>query len=428
MPGPLTPETRQFSRWPPSGRQPERRRNLPDIGTNANRRALRADAHDRAQRAQAQKLEAMGLLTSGVAHDFNNLLSIIIGNLDLLHERSRSDPEAEELVHDALAAALCGADLTRNLLALARRQPLRAECSDVNEVIAALARVLRRSLGEHIIVELSLARGIWPVMIDRAQLESAITNLACNARDAMPRGGRLRIATRNRRIGNNQPAMHCRVEPGHYVVIEVSDTGTGMSQAVAKRIFEPFFTTKGPTDGSGLGLSMVAEFVQQSGGRLEVETELGKGTKFQLYLPRSPTKTVRTIVPAASSHGSKLNATILVVEDNVRLRRTVVRQLVKAGYQVAEADGARAALSILATDRPIDLLFSDFVIAGEMDGRELARAALALRPALRIVLTSGYSASGVGAGEQTPLLSKPYRGEELIRTVRAAIEAPAGAI
>jgi two-component system, cell cycle sensor histidine kinase and response regulator CckA len=391
-------------------------------GTKAGRRA---------QRTQAHKLEAIGLLTGGIAHDFNNLLSIIIGNLDLLLEQSRSDPEAVELARDALAAALCGADLTRSLLALVRRQPLRAQCPDVNEVITGLARVLSRGLGEHISVELSLAPGVWPVVIERAQLESAITNLASNARDAMPRGGRLSIATRNSRIGKNQLALHPRVKPGHYVVVEVSDNGTGMPPAVAERIFEPFFTTKKPADGSGLGLSIVADFVQQSRGRLSVQTELGRGTMFRLYLPRSPKKIVRTTTAAPSSEGSKKNATILVVEDNVRLRRVVVRQLVKAGYQVAEADGANAALSILVTHRPIDLLFSDIVIPGEMDGRELARAALALRPALRVVLTSGYSSPAPAAGERMPqaaVLSKPYRREELIRTVRVAIEAPDGAI
>jgi two-component system, cell cycle sensor histidine kinase and response regulator CckA len=214
------------------------------------------------------------------------------------------------------------------------------------------------------------------------------------------------------------------------VLVEVSDTGTGMTLAVTEHIFEPFFTSKEPADGSGLGLSMVADFVQQSGGHLSVRTELGRGTTFRLYLPRSRTKIERTAAAEPALGGSKKNATILVVEDNLRLRRIVVRHLVKAGYQVAEADDAKAALSILATDQPIDLLFSDIVIPGEMDGRELARAALAMRPALRLVLTSGYSAPGSLAGEtaRAALLSKPYRRDELIRTVRAAIEAPEGAI
>ena len=296
MPGSLTPETRRTRRGPPPSRQAEPRRKLPDVAANAtaDRRAQRIESRNRAQRAQAQKLEAMGLLTGGVAHDFNNLLSIIIANLDLLVERLRSDPKAEELVHDALAAARCGADLTRGLLALVRCQPLPAQCSDVNEVISPLARVLGRGLGEHISVELSLAPDAWPVAIDRAQFESAIMNLACNGRDAMPRGGRLCIATRNSRIDQNQPAVQPEVKPGDYVVIEVSDTGTGMSPAVTERIFEAFFTTKESTDGTGLGLSMVADFVRQSGGHLGVQTDLGSGTMFRLYLPRSPVESAGT--------------------------------------------------------------------------------------------------------------------------------------
>jgi signal transduction histidine kinase len=296
MPGVLTPETRRSRRGPPPGRQAEPWRKLLDVAANAtaDRRAQRIEPRNRAQRAQAQKLEAMGLLTGGVAHDFNNLLSIIISNLDLLLERSRSDPKAEELVRDALAAALCGADMTRGLLALVRCQPLPAQCSDVNEVISPLARVLGRSLGEHISVELSLAPDVWPVAIDRAQFESAVMNLACNGRDAMPRGGRLCIATRNSRIDKNQPAVQPQVKPGDYVVVEVSDTGTGMTPAVAERIFEPFFTTKDPTRGTGLGLSMVAEFVRQSGGHLGVQTELGRGTMFRLYLPRSSVESSAT--------------------------------------------------------------------------------------------------------------------------------------
>jgi CheY-like chemotaxis protein len=378
------------------------------------------------QRTQAYKLEAIGLLTGGVAHDFNNLLSIIIGNLDLLLERSRSDPEAEELARDALAAALCGADLTRSLLALIRRPPLRAQCPDLNEVITDLARLLDRGLGEHISVELSLAPVVWPVAIDRAQLESAITNLACNARDAMPRGGRLSIATRNIRINKNDSATHPEMKPGHYVMVEVSDTGIGMTPTVAEHIFEPFFTTK---KSSGLGLSMVADFVQQSGGHLSVRTESGRGTTFRLYVPRSPTKIAPTSAAAPCWQGSKQNATILVVENNLRLRRIVVRQLVKAGYQVAEAGDAEAALSILSTDQPIDLLLSDILIPGEMDGRELARAALALRPALRLVLTSGYCVSAsLGTEPPAMLLSKPYRRDELIRIVRATIGAPGAAV
>jgi PAS domain S-box-containing protein len=381
----------------------------------------------REQLRQAQKMEAVGQLTGGLAHDFNNLLAIIIGNLDLLRELRADDPVTDELVRDAQDSALRGADLTRRLLAFARRQPLQPERSDINDVIGGIVKLLTRTLGENITIELALATNIWPVQIDRAQFEAVIANLATNARDAMPRGGTLLIDTRNGWLDEAYAAAHTEVTPGDYVVIEVSDSGSGMPPEVLTRIFEPFFTTKEQGKGTGLGLSMVFGFMKQSGGHITVYSELGEGTTFRLYLPRiSQTELVVDERPQelASSGGSE---TILVVEDNAGLRRIVVRQLSDAGYHVLEAPDAEAAMVIIETPERIHLLLTDIVMPGEMDGRELARAAVARRPLLRTLLTSGFPDARWGSSTSRTggrLLSKPYRKEELRRAVREALEEP----
>jgi PAS domain S-box-containing protein len=381
----------------------------------------------RAQFRQSQKMEAVGQLTGGLAHDFNNLLAIIIGNLDMLREIRSEDRFTDELVRDALDSALRGADLTRRLLAFARRQPLQPERVDINEVIGAIVRLLARTLGENITIEMSLSPNVWPVQIDRAQFEAVIANLATNARDAMPRGGALLIDTRNGRLDAAYAAAHTDVTPGDYVVVEVSDSGTGMPSDILLRIFEPFFTTKEQGKGTGLGLSMVFGFMKQSGGHITVYSEPGKGTTFRLYLPRMPDTTAaqedRSEVPA-SRGGSE---TILVVEDNAGLRRIVVRQLNEAGYRVLEAPDAEAAMTIIESSEPIHLLLTDVVMPGAMDGRDLARVATARRPSLRTLLTSGFpDARWGGSASRTGnrLLSKPYRKEELRRAVREVLDEP----
>ncbi len=344
----------------------------------------------REQLRHSQKMEAVGQLTGGLAHDFNNLLAIIIGNLDMLQEISAEDPVTDELVRDALDSALRGADLTRRLLAFARRQPLQPERVEINEVIGAIVRLLTRTLGENITIEMSLASNVWPVQIDRAQFEAVIANLATNARDAMPRGGALLIDTHNGRLDASYAAAHTDVTPGDYVVVEISDSGTGMTPEILSRIFEPFFTTKEQGKGTGLGLSMVFGFMKQSGGHITAYSESGKGTTFRLYLPRmSDTVTAREerSDQPASLGGSE---TILVVEDNAGLRRIVVRQLGEAGYRVLEAPDAEAAMTIIESPEPIHLLLTDVVMPGAMDGRDLARVAVARRPALRTLLTSGF--------------------------------------
>ncbi|HXA22572.1 MAG TPA: PAS domain S-box protein [Acetobacteraceae bacterium] len=398
------------------------------VGTIRDLTERREAEKQREQLRQAQKMEAVGQLTGGLAHDFNNLLAIIIGNLDLLRELRQDDLVTEELVRDALESALRGADLTRRLLAFARRQPLQPERANINEVIGGIVKLLTRTLGENIAIELALSPTVWPVQIDRAQFEAVIANLATNARDAMPKGGTLLIDTRNGQLDEAYAAAHGEVTPGDYVVIELSDSGCGMPPEILARIFEPFFTTKEQGKGTGLGLSMVFGFMKQSGGHIAVYSEPGKGTTFRLFLPSlesvAITQTERSTKPAWRG-GSE---TVLVVEDNAGLRRIVVRQLSEAGYHVLQAPDAVAAMALIDGPDPIHLLLTDIVMPGEMDGRDLARAAVRQRPLINVLLTSGFPDARLpGTGSRTPgsrLLIKPYRKEELLRAVREAIDDP----
>ena len=400
------------------------------VGIVRNLTERREADTQREQLRHSQKMEAVGQLTGGLAHDFNNLLAIIIGNLDMLREIRAEDPVTDELVRDALDSALRGADLTRRLLAFARRQPLQPERVEINEVIGAIVRLLTRTLGENITIEMSLAANVWPVQIDRAQFEAVIANLATNARDAMPRGGALLIDTRNGRLDAAYAAAHTDVTPGDYVVVEVSDSGTGMPPDILSRIFEPFFTTKEQGKGTGLGLSMVFGFMKQSGGHITVYSEPGKGTTFRLYLPRlSDTVTAREerSDQPASLGGSE---TILVVEDNAGLRRIVVRQLGEAGYRVLEAPDAEAAMTIIDSPEPIHLLLTDVVMPGAMDGRDLARVAVARRPLLRTLLTSGFPGCTLGrfrvAHRQSPAEQAVPQGGTAPRGARGAGRAQIG--
>jgi PAS domain S-box-containing protein len=381
--------------------------------------------HTEEQLRQAQKMEAIGNLTGGMAHDFNNLLGIIVGNLDLARERIGSDRELSEIVDEALDAAWRGADLTRRLLAFARRQPLRPARVDVNELVADTVRLLRRLLGEDIEISLELAEKVWPVAADPAQLEASLTNLATNARDAMPNGGRLIITSANSHLDADYAAVHADVAAGEFVMIGVSDTGIGMSAEIASRIFEPFFTTKEAGKGTGLGLSMVFGFLRQSGGHVNVYSEPGVGTTFRLYLPRLTTEALPREVAQARPVEPAAGETVLVVEDNPAMRRIALRQLRELGYRVVECDRAAAALELLQRE-PVDLLFTDLVMPGGLDGIALARMAAERWPMLKIVLTSGFPQARVdGSGEllgELQLLSKPYRKEELAAALRAALE------
>jgi PAS domain S-box-containing protein len=375
---------------------------------------------------QAQKMEAIGHLTGGLAHDFNNLLAVIIGNLDVMTELGSSTREQAELSSAALEAALSGAELTRRLLAFARRQPLQPEEVDANALVSGITKLLGRTLGEDIKITLDLDPATKPIFVDRVQLETAITNLANNARDAMPRGGQLIIATRNGHLDQDYIEKHAEVDAGEYVVIEISDTGLGMAPEVTERIFEPFYTTKGVGKGTGLGLSMVFGFLKQSAGHISVYSEPGLGTTFRLYLQPSQLRSQTTIVEAPPLQPNYKNEdTVLVVEDNSSLRTVVVRQLEAIGLRVLEAENAQMALSMLRDEPKIDLIFTDVVLPGDMDGYALARAINEGHPHTKIIMTSGFPGmrfKDTELAKSLPLLSKPYRNQELIRMVREVLD------
>jgi signal transduction histidine kinase len=378
-----------------------------------------------AQLRQAQKMEALGNLTGGMAHDFNNLLGALILNLETLQSMVEPDGEAAEVVELSLEATLHGAELTRHLLAFARRQPLQPRRVELNGMIGEMTRFLGRTLGDHISVSLELAPDLWPVIADPSQVESALMNLANNARDAMPKGGKLLIATENRVLDFDYTSQHQELSPGDYAMIQVTDTGTGMSPDTLLRVFEPFFTTKEVGKGSGLGLAMVFGFMKQSGGHINVYSELGVGTTFRLYLPRS-TGVDEIAEDKARPVAIGAGETVLAVEDNAGLRKVVVRQLKGLGYRVLEADTAAAALAILETE-PAALVLTDVVMPGGMSGIALAKEVSVRWPQTRIVLTSGFPEGGLGEAEDINafgrLLSKPYRRADLAAALKAALEA-----
>ena len=382
------------------------------------------------QLRQAQKMEAIGNLTGGMAHDFNNLLGVVIGNLDLVRELKSTDTDTAELLQEALDAALRGAELTRRLLAFARQQPLQPRPIEVNALVSNITRLLRRTLGENIEISLELADEAWPTVADPAQLEASLLNLANNSRDAMTSGGRITVRTANRRLDDDYAELHAEVVAGDYVMIEVSDSGTGMPPDVINRIFEPFFTTKEQGRGTGLGLAMVFGFMKQSGGHINVYSELGVGTTFRLYLPRRTQEADALDLVAASNRSRGGNENILVVEDNAALRRVAVRQLAEGGYRVIEAENAATALDRIERES-IALVLTDIVMPGGSDGINMARSAREMKPELKIVFTSGFPQSQInGGGWQLPdnaqLLTKPYRREELMAAVRAALDGQLG--
>jgi PAS domain S-box-containing protein len=375
------------------------------------------------QLQQAQKMEAVGSLTGGVAHDFNNLLTIMIGNLDLLQMDLAGNGPAEHKVETILQAALRGSDLTRQMLAFSRRQPLQPKRVDANELIGNTTRLLTRTLGEHVTVDLRTASGLWPILVDGSQLEAALVNIAINARDAMPEGGTLIIETRNMQLDADYAAHHLEVTPGDYIAIEITDTGTGIPPDVLARVFEPFFTTKEPGKGTGLGLSMVFGFIKQSGGHLNVYSEVGQGTTFKLYLPRAADEVGSGQESAAQApQPAVLGEVVLVVDDNRDVRATVVGQLRSFGYRILEADGAAAALETIDSGAHIDLMLTDVVMPGPMNGKELGKMARIRRPNLKVMFTSGFP--GTFHNKDTDLdvggvlLSKPYRKDDLAKAVR----------
>ena len=379
---------------------------------------------------QSQRLEAVGQLTGGVAHDFNNLLTVVLGNADLLAEPGMTEPQRQQALQMLIGAAERGAVLTRQLLAFARKQPLMPSEVDVNALVTGFDPLLRRTLGEQVEIEVVRGAGLWTAMVDPTQLESALLNLCLNARDAMPRGGRLTLETANTALYLRYSEQHADVEPGQYVMLAVSDAGTGIDPAHLGRVFEPFFTTKEKGKGTGLGLAMVYGFVKQSGGHVAIYSEPGHGTTVKLYLPRAlgPRAAVERVPEEAEARGGA--ETVLVVEDDEPVRMLAGLELGAMGYRVLEAATGAEALVVLRTGEHIDLLFTDIVMPGGMTGRELADEAGRMRPGLRVLFTSGYTENAIvhhgrlDAGVQ--LLPKPYRRADLARAVRHALERPLG--
>jgi signal transduction histidine kinase len=381
-----------------------------------------------------QKLELIGQLTGGIAHDFNNLLTVISGNLELIHQAFDGGARSlmarrgrlRELLVSAEGAAENAAKITQQLLAFARRSTLMVEPTCVIDLLTSSEGFLRRAAGEAVEVSFASASDLWHCRVDPAQLEAAILNLVVNARDAMPEGGRLRISVINAVVDTKSDETKRGLASGDYVRITVADTGHGMQPEVIARIFEPFFTTKEVGKGSGLGLSQVYGFVKQSGGHILVDSQPGKGTTISIYLPRAMPSAKRP----AQEDGSPRDVvggdeTVLIVEDNEDVREVASVIVDSLGYRVLGAADAHEALTLLSRGRGIDLMMSDIVMSGGIDGFELARRARKLRPALPILLISGFPAeAGSAEACEFPILRKPYRREELARQIRAALGEP----
>jgi nitrogen-specific signal transduction histidine kinase/CheY-like chemotaxis protein len=380
-----------------------------------------------AQFRQVQKMDSIGQLTGGVAHDFNNVLTVITGTIGILADAVADRPDLAAITRLIDDAAERGAQLTKHLLAFARKQPLQPREVDVNALALEAAKLLHPTLGEQITITPQLTEDAWPALVDPNQLTTAILNLALNARDAMPEGGTLVLETRNVFLDDGYASMNADVTPGNYVMIAISDTGTGIPADLIERVFDPFFTTKEVGKGTGLGLSMVFGFVKQSGGHIKIYSEVGHGTSVKIYLPRStgPGQSAEeTTMPTKVEGGDE---TVLIVEDDALVRKYVITQITSLGYATLEAPNAAEALKIIENGATIDLLFTDIIMPGSMNGRQLADEALRRRPALKVLFTSGYTENAImhhgrlDAG--VLLLAKPYRKSELARMLRTALGA-----
>jgi signal transduction histidine kinase len=374
---------------------------------------------------QSQKMEAIGHLTGGVAHDFNNLLTVVIGNSETLSDHLGDNPGLKALADMSGKAAARGAELTKQLLAFARRQPLNPKSVDIPQLIGGMDGLLRRSLGGQIELHTAVAPDLWLALVDPHELENAILNLCINARDAMLSGGRITLEAANLAITAADAPQYGDLTPGDYIMMAVSDTGIGMDRATLERAFEPFFTTKEIGRGSGLGLSMVYGFVKQSKGHVQLYSEPGRGTVVRLYLPRAK---AGGTVPSQTDHITSLptgHERILLVEDDENVRSYVTKLLLGLGYEVTATAGAKAALAALAT-AAFDLVFTDMIMPGDMDGVQLAAAIRAQHPAMPILFTSGYSERSVALqeGKETHFIAKPYRRYELAAMLRSIIDAP----
>lgn len=382
------------------------------------------------QLQQSQKMEAIGQLTGGVAHDFNNLLTIILGNLETLSRHMRTDDaRARHLVEQAARGAQRAATLTSQLLAFSRRQPLNPKSTDINRLIGGTSELIRRTLGENVAIETVLGAGVWRADVDANQLENALLNLAVNARDAMPNGGKLTIETANAHIDERYAAEYAEISPGQYVLISVTDTGLGMTAEVMAKAFDPFFTTKPLGQGTGLGLSQVFGFVKQSGGHIKLYSEVNEGTTVKIYLPRSAAQPELLDEDQLTSESRGYpGETVLVVEDDEGVRMYSVESLRELGFTVLEAPDALTALRILDHHPEVNLLFTDVGLPG-LNGRELVDRASERRPGLRVLFTTGYARNAiVHQGRLDPgveLLTKPFTRAQLGARIRAVLDTAA---
>jgi CheY-like chemotaxis protein len=350
---------------------------------------------------------------------------VITGTIEILEDAVKDRPHLTQITDMISAAASRGADLTKHLLAFARQQPLQPRSTDVNALVIDDARLLRSTLGEQIEIDSMLAHDAAPALIDPSQLSTAILNLALNARDAMPNGGKLTLETKNVVLDENYASMNSEVKPGNYVMIAVSDTGEGIPGSLLDKVFEPFFTTKDVGKGSGLGLSMVYGFVKQSNGHINIYSEEGHGTTVKLYLPRAAGVADAPATETGISGGEHGDETILIVEDDALVREYVVTQISRLGYDTLAANNAAEALAIINGPERIDLLFTDVIMPGGMNGRQLAIEAQTRRPGLKLLYTSGYTENAIvhhgrlDAG--VLLLPKPYLSSDLARMIRTAL-------
>ena len=374
--------------------------------------------------AEAQKMEAIGQLTGGIAHDFNNLLAVIQGNAELLEEL-KSGEDAKPMTSAIVHASQRAAELTQRLLAYSRKQPLRPEVIDTRKLVSDMSDVLQRMLGETIVVSVGSRNGAWSALADPGQVEAALLNLGINARDAMPHGGKLIIECANVTLDEDSNIDGSEITAGDYVVLSVSDHGVGMSEEVRKRAFEPFFTTKGVGKGSGLGLSMIYGFAQQSGGQATIYSEEGKGTTVKLYLPRAYSETESTVKPKDEAVPRGNGETILVIEDDPAVRNLAEMMLRNLGYNVICAEDANEARQIVIGRNEIGLVLSDVILPGGASGPEFAEELRAGYPKIKVIFMSGYPAEAAKKngflGSDSVLLNKPFRVAQLARAMKEAL-------
>ncbi|MFN5718663.1 MAG: ATP-binding protein [Bradyrhizobium sp.] len=379
---------------------------------------------------QVQKMEAVGHLTGGIAHDFNNILTVITGLIDILAEAVEHDAALSSVTKMISDAAFRGAEVTKHLLAFSRQQPLQPREADLNTLVQDTARLLRPSLGEQIEIDTALEPDAWPAFIDPNHMATALLNLAVNARDAMPDGGKLMLETSNVILDEVYAAANPDVRAGEYVMVAVSDTGGGIPAAIRDKVFEPFFTTKDTGKGTGLGLSMVYGFIKQSDGHLKIYSEEGHGTSIKLYLPRSMGDMVDVEPPpAVDTRGG--HESILVVEDDPLVRNYVSAQLEQLGYRTMVTANGPEALAAVEKGFVCDVLFTDVIMSGGMNGRQVADAVTAKLPSVRVLFTSGYTEDAIiHHGRLDPdvtLLPKPYRKADLARMIRQVLTQPPAA-